>query len=420
MISERRRPAATLKERLAEYSRSLGPGLVSGASDTDPTTVGTMAVVGASSGYTLSWLTLLTYPMLAAIQMISAQVGVVTRRGLQETVKTAYGRRWGLLLLLSVVAVNLVTLGADLEAGAAALGLLLHIDYRWIVLPFAAVLLALLLAGSYQQVERVLKYALLIMLAYVVSAFLAHPNWPAVLTATVLPQLTFDGDHVQGALAILGTTLTSYAYVWEVVELSERRLPIDRLGLARADAGLGMVVAVATFWFILIATGATLGTHHKHVETAQQAAEALRPVAGPAASYLFGIGLLASAFIAVPVLAATTGYLLGAEFDFSFGLSKSFSEATEFYIVVAAALLLAAAISFIGISAIQLLYVASIAGGLGTPISLAFLLVVARDRRVMGARPVGRALVLIGWLTFAVVTLVSALFLVQLLSGHGH
>ena len=412
-LARRRSPAARFRVLLYRYLRTLGPGFVSGASDTDPTTVATMSVVGSTTVYGLSWLTVLTYPMLAIIQVTAARVGVVTRHGLQDLVRSRYGRAWGVLLLASVLVVNVVTIGADLEAGAAACALLLHIDYRWMILPLAAVLLALLYFGSYQTVERVLKYVLLVLLAYVASAFLAHPRWGAIFGATVLPRLRLDSDYIAGSLAILGTTLTSYSYVWESVEESERKLPIARLGIAQADAGLGMFVAVAVFWFILIATGSTLGLEHKHVETAQQAAQALTPIAGPAAALLFGVGLLASSVIAVPVLAASTAYLVGAEFEIPRGLSKRLGEARLFYAILTAAILVALAIGFAGVPPIKLLFVASIAGGLGTPISLAFLLLVARDRRVMGDHRASGWLMLGGWITFALVTLTGAVFLLR-------
>jgi Mn2+/Fe2+ NRAMP family transporter len=415
-LAARRSLTGRFRLLLYRYLRTLGPGFVSGASDTDPTTVATMSVVGSTTVYGLSWLTVLAYPMLATIQVTAARIGVVTRRGLQELVRSRYGRAWGLLLLASVLVVNLVTIGADLEAGAAACALLLHIDYRWLILPLAAVLLALLYYGSFQTVERVLKYVLLVLLAYIASAFLAHPRWGAIFGATVVPRLRLDSDYIAGSLAILGTTLTSYSYVWESVEESERKLPISRLGIAQADAGLGMFVAVAVFWFILIATGSTLGMEHKHVETAQQAAQALTPIAGPAAGLLFGVGLLASSVIAVPVLAASTAYLVGAEFEVPRGLSKRLGEARLFYAILTAAIIVAIAIGFAGVPPIKLLFVASVAGGLGTPISLAFLLLVARDRRIMGDHQASRWLILGGWITFALVALTGALFLLRQLA----
>jgi Mn2+/Fe2+ NRAMP family transporter len=393
--------------------RELGPGLVAGASDCDPTTVATMSVAGASTGYRLSLLTLLTYPMLACIQIISAQLGLVAKGGLQKVVKKLYGRPWSLVLLVSVLAVNVITIAADLEAGAAALALMVPIDLHWFVIPYAVLLGAILLLGSYDAVVRILKYVLLVFVAYILSAFLSHPQWGAILRATVLPSLSFEPRLVQAALAILGTSLTAYAYIWETQEEAEEDAPIGRLGHARLDAGAGIAVAVAMFWFILISTGTTLGLHHKQVETAQQAAAALKPIAGPFASYLFAAGLLASSFIAVPVLAASSSYLLGSEFGWRVGLSKKFNQARRFYGAVAVMLLIGAAVSFAGIQPIRLLFIASIAGGLGTPVGLTFLLLAARDRRVMHRHPIGGILTTVGWFTTALVAAVGLFFIWQ-------
>lgn len=407
----------TRKERLLRVTRALGPGLISGASDNDPTTVATLAVLGATTIYGLSWLTILIYPLLASIQIISAQVGVVTGNGLQEIVRDAYGRRWGLVLLISVLTVNVITISADLEAGAAALGLIFGLSWQWFILPFGLGMLALLVFGSYQALERVLRFVLLVFVAYIAATFLAHPDWGAVFHHTLHPPISLDSTYVQGMLALLGTTLTSYAYVWESIEEAEERPPISSLGLARADAGLGMLFAVTIFWFILIGTGATLGVHHLPVETAQDAARALMPVAGALASDLFALGLLASAILAVPVLAATTAYMVGQEFGWPCGLSNSVERARRFYLVVAVTVLIAIAVAFIGISPIRLLFAASIAGGLGTPISLVFLLLVAKSRRIMGDDRISPELSMVGWGTAIMVGGISLYFLWQQLGS---
>lgn len=402
-----------------DYIKALGPGLISGGSDNDPTTVATLSVVGASTRYGLSWLLILLYPMLASIQMISAQVGVIAKCGLQQAVRLRYGRRWGVLLLLSVLTVNLITLAADLEGGAAALGLLFNVAWQWFIAPFALFVLLILFAGSYRTVERILKYVLLVFVAYIASAFAAHPHWGDVLHDTVFPTIS-SSTYIQAALALLGTTLTSYAYVWETIEEAEEDAPVSSLGLARADAGFGVLFAVTIFWFILISTGATLGVHHQQVQTAQQAAEALRPVAGPLASDLFGIGLLASAILAVPVLAATSAYMVSEECEWRGGLSRSVWEARGFYAVVVASLLVGVLISYLGISPIQLLFYSGIAGGLGTPISLAFLLITARDHGVMQEHPIGKVLTAVGWATTLLITAISAYYLWQQLGSSVH
>jgi Mn2+/Fe2+ NRAMP family transporter len=399
--------------RVLRYLRALGPGMISGASDNDPTTVATISVIGSTTVYRLSWLLVLLYPMLTSIQIISARIGTVTKRGLQRDVAKRYGRGWGMVLLVSVLAVNLVTGAADLGGGAAALGLIFHVDYRWFIIPFAVAVLFMLIVGSYRAVQRVLKWVLLVFVAYVISAFAAHPNWGEVLRDTVLPQISFSSTYIQGALAVLGTTLTGYVCVWETIEEAEERPPIEELGLAQADAGLGMLFAVAIFWFILIGTGTTLGIHHKQVQTAQDAAQALVPVAGPIAGYLFAAGLLASAVLAVPVLTATNAYVNGQEFGFRSSLSRSPWTAWHFHAALSASLLVGVIIAFCGISPIRLLFASSIIGGLGTPISMVFLLLIGQNRELMGERAIGKVLRFAGWGTVLMVSAISSYFLWQ-------
>src|SRR5947209_6874614 len=296
-ISELAESAITLAavskagRRVLHRLRQLGPGLVAGAAGNDPTTVATMAVAGAGTGFALSGLTLLVLPMLAAVQAVASHVGLFGRDGFQQLVRCRFGPRWATLLLVSLLAVNALTIGADLEAGAAALGLMLRVPLGWFVVPYAALLYGLLLAGGYDEVQRVLRYAVLAFLGYVAAAVLANPDWYAVLRATFHPPPGPGAGMAQTALAILGTTLTSYAYSWQVQEEAELARPWHEAWVARLDAVLGIAVAVAVSWFILLATGATLGVHHQPVDTAEQAAAALRPLAGPLAAYLFGAGL---------------------------------------------------------------------------------------------------------------------------------
>jgi len=411
-------PAAAVARRPLAFLKSFGPGLIAGASDNDPTTVASLSVIGATTGYGLSWLVILVVPMLVVVQVISAAVGVVTQEGLEDVIRRCYGRLWASVALLLVLAVNVITLAADLEGGAAAIGLLSGRPYRWFIVPLAIAAAALLIWGSYAALERVLRYVLLIFLAYVVTAFLARPDWGQVLRATVVPHLDFSSAYVQGALALLGTTLTSYAYVWETIEQSEERPPLRRLGLVQVDAGLGMVLAGAIFWFIVISTGATLGVHHQQVQTAQDAAKALAPLAGPFAAIIFGIGLLASAVLAIPVLAGTSAYVLAEAAGWKGSLNLRFTQAKPFYVSLLLCLALAVGLTLVGISPIQFLFWSSLAGGLGTPITLALLMLVARDRGIMGAQRIGSRLAIGGWLVTAVVVTAGVVFLVQtVLSG---
>lgn len=405
--------------RVPATLRTLGPGLVAGAADIDPTTVATMAVIGATTIYALSWLAWLLFPMLTVVLVIATRVGAITGRNLQEAVRDRYGPVPQWILLVSIVAVNILTLAADVHAGAAALGLLTHWVSNWLLLLFGGPTLALVLLGSYDELERVLKYVLLVLLAYPISAVLAHPDWGQVLRDTFIPRFSTDSDYITGAVALMGTGITGYVYVWQTVQIAEER-PADGLRKVRQlDAVVGTFFSVAIVWFILIATGATLGVHHRTVETAEEAAQALAPVAGPFSSYVFGVGLLGSALIAVPVLMATTGYAVCAEFDLRRGLSEPVRNAPAFYGVIAASTLVAILISTVGVSTIQLLFVASIVAGVATPIGLAALMLVTSDRGLMGDRAVRGPLRVAGWVVTAIITILSLSYLFQQITGGG-
>jgi Mn2+/Fe2+ NRAMP family transporter len=387
--------------------------VVAGAADTDPTTVATLVVVGATTVYGLAWLTLLLLPVLAVVQILATRVGMASGRDLEKAVTDGYGRRWSGLLLVSILAVNVVTIAADLEAGAAALGIMTGVAWAWFVIPLALALLGLLVIGKYDEVERVLKYILLCLLAYGVAAVLAQPHWASVLRGSLVPELKLSPDYVTGALALLGTTLTTYMYVWQTVEQVEERRSRAWLGVRELDAVVGTVLAVAVFWFILVASAATLGVHHQHADTAVQAAQALRPVAGPFASALFAVGLLASAVVALPVIMSATAYATGSAFDWRCGLSLPVRKAPAFYAVLATGAVLGSVLALTGISPIRLLFIASIVAGIATPVGLVLLVLVAGNTRLMNQQAAGRPLLTAGWTITALVTTVSIVYLAQ-------
>lgn len=394
--------------------RGIGPEVLAAASDNDPTNVGTAAAVGAQSGYQLCWVALLVAPLLAVVMSIAAHVGVVAQDDLQSLTRKRFGRGAAGALLVSVVVVNLVTIAADLMAGAAGIGLLAGVDYRWLVAPLGVVLTALLLVGKYDDVVGVLRYLLLGFGAFGVAAFLAHPDWGRVLRGSVIPALSV---HTAGAsLALLGTTLTSYVYIWETigrgVEAQPDRPPAT-LGRAKAGAVAGSVVTALILWFMLLVCAATLGRHHGTVSSAGQAAAALKPLAGQGAADVFAIGLITSAVVALPVLMATTAHVVGAQFDWRRGLSEGVAGARGFYAALAASVGLALILALTGVPVIGLLEAASVIGGLGTPAGLVLLVLLGRDASVMGPRVITKRLAAAGWVVALVVGGLSLFFVVS-------
>jgi Mn2+/Fe2+ NRAMP family transporter len=393
--------------------KTLGPGLISGAADTDPTTVATLVVVGATTIYGLAWLTVLMLPAIAVVQILATRVGVLTGRDLQQAVVDGYGRLLGSLLLVSILAVNVVTIAADLAAGAAAISLLTGMNSAWLVPAFGATLVTLLLIGKYDEVERVLKWLMLILLAYGAAVLLAKPDWAAVARGTLVPSIHVNSDYVGGALAIVGTTLTSYMYIWQTVEQVEGPPTGGELKVREFDGVAGAALASMVFWSILVASGATLGSHHQHADTTQQAAEALRPVAGPLASALFSVGLLASAIVATPVIMSTGAYVTAAAYGWQRGLSRTPRQAPWFYAVIVIQTVLGAVLGMGGISPIRLLFLASVIAGIATPLGLILLMLVAANPHLVRGRQVGRSLRTAGWTVAVLVSVAALVYLAQ-------
>jgi Mn2+/Fe2+ NRAMP family transporter len=405
--------AEQLIEPVHERPRAIvRPGFVAGASANDPTTVGSLAAVGATTVYGLAWLVVAILPMLAVVQMIAASVGAATRTSVQGAILRRYGIAAGMLSLLAIVAVNLLTLVADIEAGCQALALLFGVPYQVFLLPFAAVIAYLLLTHSYGRVATFLMFVPILFVAYAASAVLAHVNWMDVARNVVAPHFEMSGVYLAGALALIGTTITSYEYLWESIEVAQSRRGPAQLGALKLDAVLGVLAAGAGFLFVLVASGATLGIHHLPIETVDDAARALTPLAGRAAGALFGIGLFGSAVLTVPILAASTAYAISHTFGSNATLGARFADAKAFYIIILASLLVGAGASLLGLPPIRLLVWASIAGGLGTPITLVLMNCVARSRMAMGEHRIGLPLSIAGWTVTALVVAAGAAYLV--------
>jgi Mn2+/Fe2+ NRAMP family transporter len=406
-MMNRRRSGLQRLRSLPGLLRGIGPEVLAAASDNDPTNVGTAAAVGAQTGYQLSWVAVLVAPLLGVVMTIAAHVAGVAQADLQSLTLKRYGRGAAALLLASIVPVNVITMAADLQAGAAGIGLLAGIDFRWLIAPLGAVLVGLLLIGRYDEVVAVLRYLVLGFLAFGAAAFLARPDWHALLRATVIPSMSLRTDEVAGALALLGTTLTTYVYLWETIGRGVEEAPGAAAGavLARAKIGavVGAVFTAVILWFMLVACAATLGRHHLAVTSAQEAAGALRPLAGSLAANLFAAGLLTSAVVALPILMATTAHAVGAQFDWRRGLSKGLGPARRFYAILIGSVALALVLALANISVITMLEAASVLGGLAAPVGLVFLIRLATDPQVMGPHTVSRGLAVAGWAVTAVI-----------------
>lgn len=360
----------------------------------------------------MTWLVVLLLPMLAMVQTIAASVAAVSGLSLQEAIAESYGPIPSAIAAASIVAVCVFTLGADVRAGADALTLLTGLPARWFVVPLVAAAGWLLATKSYLRVERILASFTLVFLCYVASAIYARPDWGAI-ARSLLPAVVPTREFLTGALALLGTTLTGYVYFWESIEVAERRPHRSEVRAISSDAALGMLVAGSSFFFILVATAATSGRMHVELRTAADAAIALQPLAGRWDEALFGIGLLASAAIAIPIIAATNGYVVAQTLRRAGSLTLEVREAPLFYSVVVASLVLAATLALSPLGTMWLLYWSSVAAGIATPVTLALTMLVARNRKTMSGAPIGVPLAMGGWFVTAVVTLASAWFILE-------
>jgi Mn2+/Fe2+ NRAMP family transporter len=394
-------------------ANAFGPGLLAAASNNDPTTVAVLAIAAATTGYSLGWLVVLIVPMLAVVQALAAGVGAVCKTSLQGAIMRHFGFGWALVVLGTFTTVNVLTLAADVKAGSEALALLTHIPATILIVPFVGAIGWLLVSNAYYRIERYLSLLSVAFICYVGSALMAHVDVGAVLRGVFVPHLTLSPVYVSGAVALLGTTLTGYVYMWESIGVSERDINRTSIRAFEKGAAMSMIPIGLIFIFIFIAGAATLGVHHLPVSTANDMAAALEPLAGPWSATLFGFGLLASAILAVPVLASVTAYVAAHTFGWNGSLNATFSDAKAFYAVVLGSLIAATALAAVPVSLVGMLFWASIAGAIGTPVSLVLLMLIVRDRRVMGEYRASRLMSILGWGVTGIVTIALGALLVS-------
>ena len=417
-----------LSRELRTGVHDLGPGLITGVADDDPSGISTYPVTGATYGYGLLWMSLATLPMNVVVQSLCARIGLVTGRGLADAIEQRYGRRWLALIVMLLLIANVVNIGADLHAIAAVIELLTGVSHVLLIAPIGVAIALTEIVVPYARFARYLKIMTLIIFAYIFGAFVAGPDWRSALTGTVLPRVSLDQGMIATVVAILGTTISPYLFFWQASEdveeeqgmgLVASRLPPARLSgllrVARIDVATGMVMANVGFYFVVLTSAATLhAAGQTDVETAAQAAEALRPLAGSAASLVFSLGIIGTGLLAVPVLAGSAAYATAELFDWPEGLSNRFRRAPQFYGVIALATLLGGALSVGGISEIRALYVAAIVNGIIAPPLLVVIMLVARDRSVLGEHTAGRGMATMGWITTVIMAIAAVAFFVTL------
>jgi NRAMP (natural resistance-associated macrophage protein)-like metal ion transporter len=411
---------------LGTFFAQLGPGLITGAADDDPSGIATYSVSGAGFGYGPLWTALFCFPLMAAVQMMCSRLGMVTGRGLAAVVRRRYSRwvLWGACLLLIVA--NVINIAADLGGMAEATHMVTGIPTALMTPVFAGLIVACLFFTSYRFMARVFKWLTLVLFAYVITAFLAHPDWAKVLRATFIPDIQWNSEYLSVLVGILGTSISPYLFFWQSAqeveeERAEGRKTVaqrqgatdEELRRARTDVLTGMFFSNLVMYFIILTTAATLHAHGiTKIATAAQAAEALKPLAGQGAYWLFSLGLIGTGMLGVPVLAGSSAYAISEAMSWGASLDRKPALAPKFYGVLAVAMVLGVALDFVGLDAVKMLFWSAVANGVLAPPLIVLVVLLTTDRTIMGDRVNPPLLKWMGWLAAAVMSAAAvAMFL---------
>ncbi|MBX3501371.1 MAG: divalent metal cation transporter [Alphaproteobacteria bacterium] len=391
--------------------RMLGPGLITGASDDDPSGIATYSQAGAQFGYTLGWTLLLTWPLMAAIQMIAARLGRTTGHGIAGVLR----RHYPVALLQAIVAAlliaNIINIGANLGAMADATRLVIGGSSALWLLGFGALCIVLQVFMQYTRYVRMLKYLTVALFAYVATLFLVEIDWPAAVRGLAIPTVTPSRETLTTIVAILGTTISPYLFFWQASEEAEDvrvvpgRRPLNcapsqapmALERIRIDTLIGMGFSNAIALAIVITAAAALNGRIERIQSSAQAAEALRPVAGPYAELIFALGIIGTGFLAIPVLAGSAAYALAEARHWRVGLARKPREASGFYATIATATAIGMVLNFMPVNPIQALYWSAVINGVVAVPVMFMLMLASRNRSVMGQFAVGGLLAWLGW-----------------------
>jgi NRAMP (natural resistance-associated macrophage protein)-like metal ion transporter len=412
---------------IQRFFRDLGPGLITGAADDDPSGISTYSVAGAAYGYAGLWTALFSFPLMSAVQLMCARLGMVTGQGLASVIRSRYPPwvLWPACLL--VVVANVFNIGADLGGMADAMQMVTGIrSYFWTPI-FAWLIAVLLFWTSYCTIARIFKWLTLVLFAYVITAFLARPDWAAVLRYTLIPHIEWSKSYLAVLVGILGTTISPYLFFWQAAQeveedrargketVAQRRGSTDEeLIAARTDVLTGMLFSNLVMYFIILTTAATLHAHGKtSIATAREAAEALRPLAGQGAYWLFTLGIIGTGMLAVPVLAGSCAYAVaeGANWRRA-SLESKPNKAWPFYAVIGVAMAIGLALDFAGLDAVKMLFWSAVLNGMLAPPLVILVVLLTSDSNVMGKRANSMRMRVLGWACAVVMSVAAVALLV--------
>jgi NRAMP (natural resistance-associated macrophage protein)-like metal ion transporter len=414
------------KDRKRGLGTTLGLGVITGAADDDPSAIGTYASAGAHFGTQILWIAPVVLPMMFTVVYLSSKLGQVSGRGLFHVIRDFYSRWLLWAVLVGVMIGNTIEAAADLGGMAAALGIFLPLPIPWIAAMVAVALLALQVFGSYATIRSIFRWLALALFAYIAAALLAKPDARSVLAGTFMPSLRFDREFLSIVVAIIGTSLSAYIYTWESNQQVEEKIEegktrlSQRIGASHAelrrsrrDILVGMIFSNAVMYFIIMSTGVTLHANGQtEIETAAQAAEALRPLAGAGASVLFTVGIIGVGFLAVPVMTAGAAYDLAQSFGWAASLHARPREAPQFYCIIAALTAIAVFLNFLGFNPMRALVWSGIVQGFSTPPLLLLIMLMTNNRKIMGDKVNSGWINALGWTTTIVVFAASTFLVV--------
>src|SRR5882724_4927913 len=399
--------------RVRRFFAGLGPGLITGAADDDPSGISTYSVTGASFGYAPLWTALFSFPLMAAVQMMCARLGMVSGLGLAGVIRRTYPRwvLWGACSLLIVA--NVVNIGADLGGMADATKMVTGVNSLVWTPIYATLIISLLFWTSYRLIAKVFKWLTLVLFAYVIAAFLAHPDWRVVLHSTFVPHVEWSSAYIATFVGILGTTISPYLFFWQAAQEVEEERKIGRKTVeeregatdeefrkSRTDVLTGMFFSNIIMYFIILTTAATLHADGKTtIDTAQQAAEALKPLAGNGAYLLFTLGLIGTGMLGVPVLAGAAAYAVAEAGNWRGTLEDKPRLAKKFYAIVASAMVLGMALDYSGLNAVKMLFWSAVLNGVLAPPLIVLVVLLTSSKKIMGERVNPPVLKWLGWTT---------------------
>lgn len=401
--------------RIRKFFSILGPGLITGAADDDPSGISTYSVAGAATGYSMLWLTLISTPMMSVIQGMCARISMVNGEGLAAIMRKRLPLWLAYALAAFVIIANTFNLGADIGGMADALHLVLPLPVDALVFLFGIGLIAAQAYLPYPRIAQIFKWLTLALFAYVITAFVVRPPWAEVLLRFAVPHIRLDSRWLSTMVGVLGTTITPYLFFWQSSLMVEEDKEAGKATIAdrrgtnekqihnmHADVNAGMIFSNVVAFFIIVTTASTLGAHGRHdIATAQQAAEALRPLAGRFAELLFALGMVGTGILAVPVLATSSAYVAAQTFRFREGLSEPVDRAPRFYAIITAGILIGIAMNLLHVDAIKALFWSAVLNGIAAVPLIGVIVWLASNKRLMGEWTSSRLARAWGWATFA-------------------